>query len=60
MAAGVRDLVHDLVVLQGNGDYAGMNAFFDTHARLDDHARAVIATMTAIPVDIQPIYPQRV
>ncbi len=60
MAAGVRDLVHDLVVLQGNGDYAGMNAFFAAHARLDDHARAVIATMTAIPVDIQPIYPQRV
>ena len=60
MQAGVRDLVHDLVVLQGDGDYAGMNAFFDRYARLDDHARAVIATMTDIPVDIQPAYPQRV
>lgn len=59
MASGVRDLVRDLVVLQGDGDYAGMTAFFDRHARLDAHAEAVIASMSAIPVDIQPIYPER-
>lgn len=59
MAAGVRDLVRDLVVLQGDGDYDGMTAFFDRHARLDAHAEAVIASMSAIPVDIQPIYPER-
>lgn len=59
MAAGVRDLVHDLVVLQGDGDYDGMKAFFDRHARLDAHAETVIASMSAIPVDIQPIYPER-
>lgn len=59
MAAGVRDLVRDLVVLQGDGDYAGMTAFFDRHARLDAQAQAVIASMSAIPVDIQPIYPER-
>jgi len=59
MAAGVRDLVRDLVVLQGDGDYAGMKAFFDRHARLDAHAETVIASMSAIPVDIQPIYPER-
>ena len=60
MAVGVRHLVHDLVVLQGDGDRAGMVAFFDRHARLDAHAEAVIATMTAIPVDIQPAYPDRI
>lgn len=59
MAAGVRDLVRDLVVLQGDGDYDGMTAFFDRHARLDAQAQAVIASMSAIPVDIQPIYPER-
>lgn len=59
MAAGVRDLVRDLVVLQGDGDYDGMKAFFDRHARLDAHAEMVIASMSAIPVDIQPIYPER-
>lgn len=60
MEAGVTALVRDLVVLQGDGDYEGMKAFFDRHARLDANAEAVIATMTAIPVDIQPIYPERI
>ena len=60
MAAGVRDLVHDLVVLQGDGDRPGMIAFFDAHAHLDAHAEAVIATMGDIPVDIQPLYPEAI
>ena len=60
MAAGVRDLVHDLVVLQGDGDRAGMIAFFDAHAHLDAHADAVIVTMADIPVDIQPRYPDAI
>ena len=60
MAAGVRDLVHDLVVLQGDGDRPGMIAFFDAHAHLDTHAEAVIATMGGIPVDIQPRYPEAI
>ena len=60
MATGVRDLVHDLVVLQGDGDRAGMIAFFDRHAHLDANAQAVIATMSDIPVDIQPTYPDRI
>ncbi|MCM8730500.1 hypothetical protein ACFO8O_05895 [Hephaestia sp. GCM10023244] len=60
MEAGIRDLVHDIVLLQGNGDYAGVKAFMARHAVLDDNAKAVIASMTAIPVDIQPIYPDRV
>ncbi|HEY6917357.1 MAG TPA: hypothetical protein VI381_06925 [Allosphingosinicella sp.] len=60
MEAGIRDLVADLVRLQGNGDYEGTKAFFDRYARLDDTARAVLATMEHIPVDIQPIYPKRV
>jgi len=60
MAAGVRDLVHDLVVLQGDGDRAGMIAFFDAHAHLDAHADAVIVTMADIPVDIQPRYPEAI
>jgi hypothetical protein len=60
MEAAVRDLVGDIVRLQGNGDYAGAKAFLDRYARLDDEARAVLGTMAAIPVDIQPIYPDSV
>jgi hypothetical protein len=60
MEAGLKDLLADLIRLQGNGDYAGTKAFFDRHARLDEQARAVLATTAAIPTDIQPIYPMKV
>lgn len=60
MEAGMRDLVADIVKLQGDGDYAGMVAFFDRYAHLDDDARGVIATLKDIPVDIAPVYPDKV
>jgi len=60
MQAAVRDLVADIVRLQGDGDYAGMVAFFDRYAHLDAEARTVIATLKDIPVDIAPVYPGRV
>ncbi|CAN7292665.1 hypothetical protein LJR219_001422 [Phenylobacterium sp. LjRoot219] len=60
MASGLRDLLADLVRLQGDGDYAGMKALFDRYAHLDDHARAVNATLGDIPVDISPTYPEKV
>lgn len=60
MESGLRDLVAELVRLQGNGDYAGTKAFLDRYARLDDRARAVLATTAAIPTDIQPVYPMKV
>jgi len=60
MEAGIRDLVADLVRLQGNGDYAGTKAFFERLARLDDNANAVLASAAHIPTDIQPVYPSRI
>jgi hypothetical protein len=60
MAAGIRDLTGEIVRLQGNGDYAGMKALFDRYAHLDAPARAVIATLGDIPVDIAPVYPDRI
>jgi hypothetical protein len=60
MAAGLRELLAVLVRLQGDGDYAGMKALFDRYAHLDDHARAVNATLGDIPVDITPVYPEKV
>lgn len=57
---GIRDLTRDIVILQGNGDYDAAKAFLDQNAVLDDHAKAVIASMTDIPVDIQPIYPEKI
>jgi len=60
MEVAVRDLVGEFVRLQGTGDYAGVQAFYAKYARLDGHASAVIASMNAIPVDIQPVYPKKV
>jgi hypothetical protein len=60
LEAGIRALVGEIVRIEGEGDYAGARAFLDRYGRLDPDAQAVIATMTHIPVDIQPIYPSRV
>jgi hypothetical protein len=60
MEAAIRELVGEFVRLQATGDYAGVQAFYRTYARLDDQAKAVIASMSGIPVDIQPVYPKQV
>ena len=54
------DLLREMIVLQHNGDYAGVKAFMAKWAVLDDNARNVIASMNAIPVDIRPVYPNKV
>ena len=60
MEAGVRDLLHDILMLQAHGDYAGTKAFMDKWAKLDAHAEAAIASMGSLPVDIRPIYPDAI
>ena len=40
--------------------YEGAKAFFERWAHLDDNARAAIAAMEGIPVDIRPLYPERI
>jgi hypothetical protein len=60
LEAGIKALVAELVRIEGVGDYAGAKAFLDRYGRLDPDAQAVIATMTHIPVDIQPVYPDRI
>ncbi|MBI2380071.1 MAG: hypothetical protein HYV16_04875 [Gammaproteobacteria bacterium] len=57
LESGIRDLVHDIVVLQGDGDYAGTKKFLGEYARMDEAVRAVNAKLEHIPVDIQPKYP---
>lgn len=56
----VRDLTRDVVVLQGNGDYDLAKAFLDQYANLDANAESVIASLTHLPVDIQPVYEDRI
>ena len=56
----IRDLVGEIVRLQGNGDYNGTKAFLDKWGVLDTEASQVIGAMTHIPVDIRPAYPSRI
>ncbi|MFW2349906.1 dipeptidyl-peptidase 3 family protein [Qipengyuania sp.] len=60
MEGGLKDLLHDQLMLQTNGDYDGTKAFFVRYAKLDDWARGRFAAMEDIPVDIQPVYPDEV
>jgi hypothetical protein len=50
-------LTAEVVFVQGDGDYARAEAFLNKYAKLDAAAKSVIASLTDIPVDIQPIYP---
>ena len=52
----ISDLTRDVVVVQGDGDYLKAKAFLDKYAVLDGAAEAVIASLTHLPVDIQPVY----
>ena len=60
MEAGLKALLHDMLMLQAKGDYAGAKAFLDTWGKLDPEADKAIASMADIPVDILPVYPDKV
>jgi len=56
----ISDLTRDVVVLQGNGDYDAALAFLENYAKLDAAAKSAIAGLTHLPVDIQPVYEDRI
>ncbi|EJL30163.1 hypothetical protein [Novosphingobium sp. AP12] len=60
MEAGLKALLHDILMLQANGDYAGTKAFMAKWAKLDAEAEAAIAAMGTLPVDIRPVYPDTI
>ena len=60
MDSALGQLIRDVIHLQANGDYAGTKAFMAKWAQIDPNAQAVIDTMTQLPVDIRPIYPERI
>ncbi len=60
LEAAISALTAEIVMLQGDGDYAKAKAFLDNYAVLDAPAEAVIASLTDVPVDIQPVYKSRI
>lgn len=60
MISGLRELLHDELMLQARGDYEGTKAFLAKWGTLDAEAKAAIASMDDIPVDVRPVYPDRI
>ncbi len=52
----VTELARAFLVLEGDGDYEKARAFVDRYGTMDETAKATIARLTDIPVDIEPIY----
>ncbi|KAI8082749.1 uncharacterized protein BX664DRAFT_338980 [Halteromyces radiatus] len=55
----VADLTHDILVLQGDGDKAAVDAFVNKYAVIEPATRIALDRIdnSGIPVDIRPIYP---
>jgi hypothetical protein len=53
-------MIGDVIRLQGNGDYVGTKAFMAKWGVIDAPAKQVIGTMTSLPVDIRPSYPEKI
>lgn len=52
----IRDLLHDMLMLQATGDYAGTVAFLDRYGRASEELVAAVDRLADVPVDIRPIY----
>jgi hypothetical protein len=52
----IRDLLHDMLMLQATGDYAGTQRFLDTYGKATQPLRDAIARLADVPVDIRPVY----
>jgi Peptidase family M49 len=57
LETSIGKLVHDLCVLQWNGDKAGADALLAKYGVASDTMTAVMTGLDAIPVDVKPIYP---
>jgi hypothetical protein len=57
LEASIGKLVHDLCVLQWNGDKAGVDAMLARYGVMSDPMKAAMTGLDAIPVDVRPVYP---
>jgi hypothetical protein len=57
LEVAIGKLVHDLCVLQWNGDKAGADALLAKYGVMSEAMTAVMGGLEGIPVDVKPIYP---
>ena len=60
MEDAVSELTGMFVRVQGDADYEKAQAFLDEYGQLDSEARAILDSLDQIPVDIRPIYPNKI
>ncbi len=53
----VRDLSHDLLTIEGDGDYDAAQAFIERYGAVSDDLREALDRLGDVPVDIRPSYP---
>jgi len=52
----VRDLDHDLLMLEAKGDYAGAKRMLDELGTIRPSIQKTLDSLSEIPVDIEPIF----
>jgi hypothetical protein len=52
----IRDLLHDMLMLQAAGDYEGTKAFLDRYGKPQQRLLDAIERLNDVPVDIRPVY----
>ena len=52
----VKDLAHEILMVQAMGDYDACKKLIDTYGEMPECMKAAIAGLTDVPVDIEPIY----
>ncbi len=52
----IRDLLHDMLMLQAKGDYAGTGAFLEKYAEPTEALNNALAKLKDLPVDVKPEY----
>ena len=55
---GIRALLHDMLMLQATGDYAGTRAFLERYGQATPPLLAAIERLKDLPVDLAADYPQ--
>jgi hypothetical protein len=55
--AAFRDLAHELLMIQAEGDYAAAVGFVERYGTVDPAMVAAIDRLAGIPVDIDPVFP---
>jgi hypothetical protein len=56
MMAAVRELGHDLLMIEATGNYAAARTFIDTHRRVDEGLQKALNKVKHVPIDIRPRY----